>query len=70
MLLNKCDTLLEFMIWQRLNQYSSIDSKFLRRQAEMMQETVKDKANNNTERERERERDREKKEANNAIVIM
>jgi len=39
------------MIWQRLNQYCSIDSKFLRRHTEMMQETVKNKKNNNKERD-------------------
>ena len=36
---------------QRLNQYGSIDSKFLRRHAEMMKETVKDLENNYKERD-------------------
>ena len=42
---------LKFMIWQRLNQYITIDSKFLRRHTEMMQETVKDEGNTNKERD-------------------
>jgi len=42
---------LKFMIRQCLNQYSSIYSKILRRHTEMIQETVKDKENNNKERD-------------------
>jgi len=42
---------MRYVIWQRLSQYVSVDSKFLRRHTEMMQETVKDKANNSKERD-------------------